>query len=1047
MNVARLVLFFGLSLLATIGARAERHSLRTYTSAQGLARDYVNHIVEDSSGYVWLSTAEGLSRFDGYQFRNYGVAQGLPDRVVKQLVQTRQGDYWVATGKGLCRYNPSALALVANQSRRFGVLTPNDDARASYFNVLLEGHSGTIWCGTRAGLFRLSDTPGSVLFDPVDLGMPAQEFDSSVIFALVEDRQHTVWVGSGSGIYRLWPNGPVEHFQGESGLPGHYIHALLEDHSGRIWAGTNLGLCRLVQQPSQGSQLVDRCYQLGADPAGNHILALLESSDGTLWVGTRGGGLFAMSAGLLPEADPVWRRYTTREGLTDNSINTLAEDRYGNLWVGTENGGAVVFARTGIVTFSAEDGLQAGATTALLRMPDGSVGVQTRSRQNLFLHSWDGRRFLAHRLRLPKTLTGLGRGIQQTMLFDCEGACWVATSEGLVRFRATRTATRLADSRPEALYERRHGMPGVDVYRIYEDGNGDIWVSTLYSDKTALSRWERKSGRFYLYPEVPVGPQSPPTAFRQDREGNLWIGFQDGGLSRYRAGRFEFFKAGNGLGEGQIATIYLDAVGRLWIATNRGGVSLLKNPSADIPNFQSFTTQQELSSNDVRCITQDGHGRLFFGTSRGLDELDEAAGQFRSLFPSALEAPLAPVNLVICDGEGAVWFATPRGVSRVRREGHHSLPIPRPLITSLRVSGVPYPISDLGENQIAGVELQASQNHVQVDFLALGFSPAESLRYRFQLEGSRLAEGDTTALRSVNLASLAPGRYRFLVGAITPEKSADMDMASVSFTIHPPFWRQWWFLLCFGVMIGTAGYSGYRYRLNRLLEVERVRTRIATDLHDDIGSSLSQISILSEVIRQRSGSEDATSSEALGRIGTLSGELLDSMNDIVWSVNPSKDYLSELVQRMRWFAQDLLERSSVRLELSSPALESDLRLDPELRRHIFLIFKEAIHNALRHSRCTQINVKLVLTGGGLQLQIHDNGSGFDIVCQERGNGLANMQRRASAIGACFEIDSRIGGGTLLSLTVPWGAHQRLYSAFRRSISDQESGRDGGLPRA
>jgi PAS domain S-box-containing protein len=206
-------------------------------------------------------------------------------------------------------------------------------------------------------------------------------------------------------------------------------------------------------------------------------------------------------------------------------------------------------------------------------------------------------------------------------------------------------------------------------------------------------------------------------------------------------------------------------------------------------------------------------------------------------------------------------------------------------------------------------------------------------------------------------------------------------------------------------------------REERLRELERVRRRIATDLHDDIGSSLTQISILSEVLRQRLGNNQ-TAAEPLDLIASASRELVDSMSDIVWAINPQKDHLSDLTQRMRRFAADSLTARNIRFQLALPESDADVALGANMRREVFLIFKESINNMVKHSGCSEAWIELSFAEGMLRLRLRDNGRGFDTARESEGHGLVSMRDRAEGIGGTLELRSQPNGGTTISLQVP-----------------------------
>jgi two-component sensor histidine kinase len=344
------------------------------------------------------------------------------------------------------------------------------------------------------------------------------------------------------------------------------------------------------------------------------------------------------------------------------------------------------------------------------------------------------------------------------------------------------------------------------------------------------------------------------------------------------------------------------------------------------------------------------------------------------------------------------------------------------MITGLRIRGVPRPIFELGETQLGELKLAPDENQLQVEFVGLDFRPGAVLRYQYKLEGGNWDWSPPTSERTVNYAGLAPGAYRFLLRAVTSEGISSPKPAVLEFTILPPLWRRWWFIGLEVLLVGCLIYAIYRYRVRQLVAVERIRTRIAADLHDDIGSGLSQIAILSEAVRARLDRGDAHETEQLSKIAEISRTLANSTSDIVWAINPARDQLSDLVRRMREFVGDLFIARDIEVQFATPAVERDLHLDPETRRQLFLIFKECAHNMAHHSGCSKVAFRFVIEGSRLVLTANDDGVGFDVGLARAGDthahGLANMQLRAGRLGGSVTFRSAERQGTTVTVSVP-----------------------------
>jgi signal transduction histidine kinase len=361
------------------------------------------------------------------------------------------------------------------------------------------------------------------------------------------------------------------------------------------------------------------------------------------------------------------------------------------------------------------------------------------------------------------------------------------------------------------------------------------------------------------------------------------------------------------------------------------------------------------------------------------------------------------------DRHNNLWFGTERDVARfVPEPPRHRTP-PTILITGLRVNGDPQSVSMLGERSVPTLALSSDQRQITVDFIGVGANLGEKLKYEY-----RLADTDWTPTteRTLNFANLAAGDYQFAVRAQTADRIYSQP-ATAAFSIAAPVWRRWWFLALTALAVGGVVYLIYRYRVQRLLELEKLRTRIATDLHDDIGANLTRISLLSEVAKQKAenGNEPLLTS-----IADIARESVSSMNDIVWAVAPEHDSLLDLTRRMRQHAEEVFALRNIELEFHAPDVAMDTRLSVGARRDLLLIFKEAVNNAAKHSACTRLRIDFGFADATLKLRIADNGQGFDPAESYDGQGLRSMSRRAVALGGRLTVES--ASGTSIEFSLP-----------------------------
>jgi signal transduction histidine kinase len=372
---------------------------------------------------------------------------------------------------------------------------------------------------------------------------------------------------------------------------------------------------------------------------------------------------------------------------------------------------------------------------------------------------------------------------------------------------------------------------------------------------------------------------------------------------------------------------------------------------------------------------------------------------------------------------GDLWYAQRSAVSRLVPPPATAAAAPAILITAVEVAAEPQALSPLGETIVRPLQVDAYRNHLRIDYVALSFTPGEEVRYQYRL-GAESAWTAPSAQRSVNFANLSAGTYRFAVRAVTMDGTTSAAPATLEFTVLPPIWRRWWFLSLIAAATAAVLYGAYRYRLAKAVEIATVRARIATDLHDDIGANLTKIAILSEVARQQSARE-GNASEHLTAIARISRESVAAMRDVVWAVNPRRDTLRDTIRRMRQHAEESVAGRNVRLEFHTLAIDLNLRVPIDVRRDFFLIFKESLNNAVRHSQCKAITIEVSTDAAMLHLRVVDDGVGFDVRADPTGVGLDNMRRRAEKINAALEVASVVGQGTIVKLSVPASSATRL----------------------
>lgn len=1050
-----LVLFFlFFSVNHFFRTRAEQLPVKTYTSADGLGSSYVNYLMRDSRGFMWFCTRDGLSRFDGSRFITYQIGDKLSPPGVEVITETRNGVYWIGTTGGLYRFNSNAVSnpKITNSGRP--VL--NAEFISEVRGAPYEDGSGNLWLGTGGGLFRLVEKDSKVDLQHINLNLPPNPARHFTVNNLSQAKDGSLWMNSYWGVIRRLPDERVVYYPHEKPV-SEGSTSILTDKEGRVWLARDLEFYIFIPDPieslpknekvitqhlkptaiirlkEKGVRIPEKpgdVFQyIGDDFSFEHpSKRLLQTADGHVWM--------TIADKLLEFDGNDFHLYTAAQGLA-KAMARLAEDSAGNLWIGGSTG-LVRLDRKGLTSYDEADGLKSARIHSISEDRDGTLYF---ANGDFFLSKFNGKDFRTVHPRVSSDSRMLWTS--RCAFLDSTGQFWILTHEKLYRFAAISDFDLLGRLKPLATYSSRDGLKSDGMFQIFEDKRGDIWVSTqgTNAEGHGLSRWNRAEDKFRTFTEAEGFPSGKaPSSFAEDGNGNLWMGFYEGGIVRYANGRFTEFTTKDGLPDGLIADLHVDQKGSLWIVSSIGGLARIDDINVEHPRFTFYTTDNGLSSNNIRTITEDLYGNIYIGTARGVDRITPEPWRVKHY---SINDGLASDFVVDshCDRSGVLWFATTNGLSRL-------IPLPNekpsdtPVwIGGLRISGLAQPISELGNTEIANIELTHTQNNFQIDFFGLNFRPGEVLRYEYKLEGADSDWSAPTEQRTVTYATLQPGTYRFLVRAVNADGNHSEKPAVISFKILPPIWRRWWFIAACLLVVSLVGFAFIRSRLEaskalqqereeRLKELERVRTRIATDLHDDIGASLTQIAVLSEVARKTSAVNNGKQiTEPLKKISSVSNELVETMSDIVWAINPHKDHLSDLAQRMRRFASDVFAAKQISFHFKTPSLKIHAPLGANIRREVFLIFKESVNNVVKHSDCSNVEIDFKVEGKMLTLKLQDNGCGFNVSSYETngnnastngkgGNGLLNMKRRAKELGGDYIIDSQSGKGTSVILRVP-----------------------------
>lgn len=955
-------------------ATANLFSVRVWQTDDGLPQNSVHAIAQTTDGYLWVGTHEGLARFDGVRF-TLVADEVLKHAWITALCAASDGTLWIACdGFGVARMKEGKLSWLAE----------TNGLGSNLARCLLEGSDGAMWIGGEGGLTRFQNGQLTTFTDRKGLG------DNSVR-ALCEDAAGNLRVATRRGLSTLTPAGGISTLSLAPGMVGNALRCVAVDREGRIWTGSNEGLHCV-----DGDQ---RSF------------------------------------------------YSVGDGLPDRITNVLYHDRHGELWVGTYSGLANVSDRK-ILGQPINQGVPGDRIYAL---------YQDRE-DNLWIGSWDGLcRLTPARFRTYSTLQGLNCNNVMSVYEDREGALWFGTwGGGLNVMRDGKISTygetnglthdlvlSLHQGRNDTLWvgmefggglnqlrgELRNsfgnqaGLTNAAIRVIHEDRSGTLWLGTSAGLKAI------RDGRLTTYTTANGLAGNLVVAICEDQTNGLWFG-TDRGLSRWTGSTFRNFTTEDGLSHNGVNAIYQDREGVLWIGTKGGGLNRFQNGV-----FTAYTTRHGLFSDEVYEILEDDHGFFWMSCRKGifrvsrreLDALDRDASATLNCIAYGRADGLASVQ---CNGVAKpagwkgrdewLWFPTIRGAVAVNSRLKSNLRPPPVVIEEVVAEHALHrPTSTVGPD-FGRLTIPPGRGELEIRFTALSFQSPEKNRFRYQLEGvdRDWVEGGTA--RSVRYNNVAPGEYRFRVVGSNNDGVWNATGASILLVYEPHFWQTLWFqlgLVAAGVLVFTAFY---RARVERLRAIENLRVQIAADLHDDVGSRLTKVAMVTEHVDAETPADDCHK-PLIRNIAGTTREIIQAMDEIVWTINPKNDTLEDLANYIFQYAQDFFQNSGVRCRLDLPPRLPALKLSTQERHNLFMAVKEALNNVIKHSGATEVRVSLSSSGGKLNLTVADNGRGFVTEpLPGDGNGLGNMRQRLERIGGRLTLQSQPGQGTEIRMEADGG---------------------------
>ena len=988
---------------------------------QGLIPGNVNEILHDSIGFIWMATENGLCRYDGYNFIYYkhevNDANSLSYNHVFSLLEDKNGVIWVGTlGGGLNKFNSKTGKFIRYMHN------PNNPKSISsdiVFKVYRDSKK-RIWISTLGGGLNLFDPVKETFTNYTHSKKDTNSISSNMVSALYEDKAKNLWVGTFDGMnlfieaeqrFIHYKNNPLDKYS----LSHNQVMEFLEDDKGRFWVATFGGGVDLFDRVKKKFHSVKSDLHFPIKPDNMNVRKLFED-EGSIWVGTY-SGLFKFDKNTFAKTD-IYSNPNDHNTINDNKVRSIYKDRTGVIWVGTIAGVNKYDSKKKkfqVINFNEDykTSLDNRFTIPskfitekiLWAGPGDSIIYKSKSRKIKFFGEVGSK-------------NGFHTFLSSNFYLDEKNYLWVGSYNGIHYYNVKKNEFINVQYVDDGTPSQGNNF----VKWFYIDKKNRFWTGTMAGglifynpEKNIIKKYNHFEG------DIKTLGDSRVISVFEDSHGILWIGTY-GGLDVFNE-KDETFKHYRVIpndsvciSNDRIYNIYESKSGDLWIGTYQG----LNRYNREKDNFEQYTTNQGLGDNTVYSIQEDEKGNLWIRTNDGISKFDPVKKIFKNYSSKdGLHGMELNGNIYFKNNDGKMFFGFSNGLVSFYPDDIKDNPY-KPQIAFTKLTIMDQEIK-MGENSpltkplnaLDEVVLSYKDKVIGFEFSALHYAIPSKNKYAYKLEGflDKWVFVDANN-RTAKFTNLNPGKYILKVMASNNDGIWSDVERSITIIITPPYWETWWFRSIAFLIFLFVIFLFYEIRLNKLLGIERTRSRIARNLHDEVGGTLSSIQYFVRAIEKEMNSKNSEStSKYLNLIMESSADAQEKIKDLIWTVNPEEDGLGKFLIKFNRYASDLLDSKEINYNIELPNGNFNKTISMEKRQHLWCICKETLTNIVRHSQCKNVNIKLLYNGKTLDLSIEDDGIGFNESEKGFSNGLVNIKNRADALKAHYKLTTAINHGT------------------------------------
>jgi ligand-binding sensor domain-containing protein len=996
-------ILFILPCFIQIQAQTNNFIFKHINRASGLPVDEVTCLAQDSTGFIWIGSKEGLFRFDGFNYKGFyhipGNNQTIPDNFIFNLHVDKEGLLWIGTagGAAVMQNNGRILRILDSQTE------PSFSENSDGIHDIHE-YKGIFWISTGDGLYSVRKNKNQIIsLQKHDL---KKEFGYSTnqLGPLVTDRSDKLWI---STLHGLVIYNPLKKELLHAGNNPSSLNILKERNAFRtlfidesksmVWYSTWEPAVRIYNM-NENKVTTEYSGKRSDNPDFSNLISqFLKDDHGTLWMATGKG---VKTAG---DEDDYFRNVISHKpgnlySIQSDNVTALLQDKEGSIWAGTTEGISIAQPYTqSLVNLSSnnveEYPFAKGAVNTIIPVDANTFLIGTYGGDGLY------RTDASFRVQEHYSF-GSVKYNWVWKYYQQGDTIYISTQEGNLLYNAT---TKKVKKLTEPPFDKFH-----PISSFVPGKNGTIWMSQFFNN---FLQYNPVTKKFKIYRMPEMGEGVTNVSLSRDNENNLWILSNTRGLLKFDETKEKItdrLLVKTGLLEAHI--LFLKDLGEnLLIGYRTKGISLYNKKKK---SYRHFSRTDGLISNSVTDAIQTDKYNVWITTRNGISRFNLAAGTFMNynydngILQNDFEciAKLPDGRLAAGSKNGLVHFF-PEKINAPQE-------LSPPVITAINIYGNEMPVDSFSVNN--PLHISYNENYFSFDYISLQYQNNQQIEYAYMLDGFNKDWIMAGNRRFASYSNVTGGNYKFRVKARFPGGEWIENKIELPIVVHTAFYKKTWFYIVLGLLLAAVIYSIFLYRLNQIIRLEKMRSSISSDLHDEVGATLSSISIFSEMAKQ-SVPANSKAEPFLQRIGDRSRDSIEKMSDIIWSINPENDSLQQMLIRMKNFVNENVEGKDISVHWEESEMISKLKLGMAQRKNFYLLFKEAIINAVKYADARNISVALSVHNKMVSLKIIDDGRGFSFETIRQGNGIKNIKHRALLLNGNASIDSVPGKGTMVYL--------------------------------